>query len=1768
MVKFDLWTRRKSLCLDKSSSGSSSCGQSVSVADSLYSSSSTSSQRTHLASSPPYLPQPPTHSTATTAPLDLTTASNAVSRHTETCNKNNNHSQENDNNCDEQQQLHGKNSENNANDGNNSAAVAFSQNNHPHEEFIAEQITKTSSAKSSYKWKYGKITTTTNTTVTHPTEVRRDLLEPLQIQIPTCLSHHLEESIMDTPFHHSFIATTSTSKIIHQMPPSASTSSSSSSLIVATPSTSRNAPQSNKAATIFHHQHQHQMSSSTTTTTTTNAGLDLTTAGCRRTIPITAWTTSAAMSYKHSQYLKLDDKNRSGATAAAATLTAAHQQIVQIKREIPDVPNNYQQHHNFITTTTNNTNNHAAGLRQTAVVKFERQSSRSDNTKANLTTTITNNSVTIMDGTNIATGQTTIPVGIAVARQRLQETAQATSPILKPDISRYGIGLSDLTGCTTPSLSQSMYFTGTNSTMLPLSDAMTMGVSTRQTPTLWQYPSATLPIEPILPSPVGYQLMREPSTGQLVMLPSTTTIEKVLCMSYATEPFQPTVVWPQYTQATAAYTSQPSQLMLPPQMSQALQPPPLAPLQLLGPDYLASATLHQHTQTQHTRLVALTADGKRKTANGMPLPLTSHAFVKIEDMSAGGMSPHQSLFEPEKCLQSQFAAAMAGQTDIQGQIFYQHPANLIQIAPQNQTTTIMESSTTECRPLSPVVHHPCLTPPPEEPQNDIHHDDERHHQTILPDVQDANIQTSPVMSEEENSNDDDTQNSAAVPESTTSQDGDMCMSSTFLQNHHSEDANAESCVVSSSETIVPTIKPKVEVVTPEKCVIFPSRFASSLNESISNNNNNATAPSGCDVSGLELLSRSIEVFHKKTTTTVAPANIKLEPLSPQPEPSCLSPTVPHHQMQQQHQPTHSDLGGLNLLCALAEQRFQEEVGSDANCKKSSPSSSSMEDYEARKRKHKHSSSKKSSKRSKRERSGDRKRKRYNNDDDRIKSSFHRIKQKYSKCSCPDRHDDGHRCHQSNWPTTEHIISVMETEVKDRLITMMRKREEVKREIVMAKNLKDIKTLSSDRESSATPPSLIMKPSSLSNLPSMKFSSIPALSPNFSSSSNSSTTMVEIPKVLSDTDSSKFDEQETSSSERSSKRKGGTPKRHDDSPNTETIVAKKPKSLIGYILASKDRVSDTNVKGMVYANSMEEMKMKNHKQYASPSLELYTTDSSDSSYNKAKQPSAFKYEHDDDSSKPSSSAFSIFGDKNELKKAHKRRHDKRKKTKKQLKEKRKIDARCILKPHQLDQDKLRVLTSMGGLFYAGCLSAIQAPDIYAVTLDGERGNRPHIMSREEILRDAIMEVAPRSAEELPIGTRICAYWSQQYRCLYPGTVTAPSSPDSDNEGKFVNVEFDDGDNGRISIEDIRFLLSNYPIVEYDADPLDRKGKQKRAPSTTLLEHDHILPACSNIFNATCVLNRNEVDAYREERKKLKKIHKEREREEERKHRKKYKCIEDECKHKKHKKRRKHKKHHHLSKEEAVDGHISPDDSVSQIGSFSQLPMNGSSTLTIEPKNAENVAAKDDTEEENGSTVTESSGSLYQPKFLKKATCQQGTSESSKIAAFLPARQLWTWQGKGFKRSTGRVKKQFYKTIQRGKETISVGDSAVFLSTGRPDRPYIGHIESMWETAANNMVVRVKWFYHPEETEGAPNMKYPGALFESPHEDENDVQTISHKCEVLPIDAYTAKFGDDPKKYKSIYDNNDTYYKAGFYDPTPRRIKMEENIPVLAENETWA
>lgn len=88
----------------------------------------------------------------------------------------------------------------------------------------------------------------------------------------------------------------------------------------------------------------------------------------------------------------------------------------------------------------------------------------------------------------------------------------------------------------------------------------------------------------------------------------------------------------------------------------------------------------------------------------------------------------------------------------------------------------------------------------------------------------------------------------------------------------------------------------------------------------------------------------------------------------------------------------------------------------------------------------------------------------------------------------------------------------------------------------------------------------------------------------------------------------------------------------------------------------------------------------------------------------------------------------------------------------------------------------------------------------------------------------MEISPSSLDDVKPGTRVCAYWSQQYRCLYPGRSAAltdsGSSPSTlTNNNTFLSVEFDDGDSGRIRLENIRFLMSDYPNIGKRSHILD-------------------------------------------------------------------------------------------------------------------------------------------------------------------------------------------------------------------------------------------------------------------------------------------------------------------------------------------------------------
>ncbi|XP_013109729.2 protein winged eye isoform X1 [Stomoxys calcitrans] len=654
----------------------------------------------------------------------------------------------------------------------------------------------------------------------------------------------------------------------------------------------------------------------------------------------------------------------------------------------------------------------------------------------------------------------------------------------------------------------------------------------------------------------------------------------------------------------------------------------------------------------------------------------------------------------------------------------------------------------------------------------------------------------------------------------------------------------------------------------------------------------------------------------------------------------------------------------------------------------------------------------------------------------------------------------------------------------------------------------------------------------------------------------------------------------------------------------------------------------------------------------------------------------------------------------------------------------IDRSLMLSQDHLYRKETRVLTDMGGLFYAGIMKPLQPPDVYAITLDGERGNKSHIMSREEIFKDTILEVAPKTVEDVPIGTRLCAYWSQQYRCLYPGrAIESESSDDGVTSQEFVSVEFDDGDSGRIRLQNIRYLLSDYPIVEYNDNPLYSLGKQKKAhanktPNNNDTDHhrqqqqqqqrqydsDHLAKeAHSNSSDLERVTSNGSHRDYhqatameifaakRSEKKRNKSLKK--------------KSLQQnatcnvsssssssamlvaagtsssangtleasEClrKHHKHKKRKKHKKHrknlmeigivsemdktsfssptsssfstkqertikessatssllhhqhhqasalqdqqlqhhHQLSKTEICDEEEEQEEEPEPRDAVEPTNTQTEHSQIAEEDNEEDEEEADEEEEDEPEEEDEDGAHLNVPHIkhernhghhhhhsVKVKTehlemeeestsnlmseisdeakaddmVEHNSSKGSKIAAFLPDRQLWGWLGKayckyGTKGTKGRIRKQFYKTIKRGKETITVGDCAVFLSTGRPDRPYIGRIESMWENSCNNKIVRVRWFYHPEETTGCPKLKFPGALFESPHEDENDVQTISHRCEVLQFARYYNKFGADSKQYQSIYDNNDTYYLAGYYNPRLQVLKLQDNIPTLEEQQ---
>jgi len=354
--------------------------------------------------------------------------------------------------------------------------------------------------------------------------------------------------------------------------------------------------------------------------------------------------------------------------------------------------------------------------------------------------------------------------------------------------------------------------------------------------------------------------------------------------------------------------------------------------------------------------------------------------------------------------------------------------------------------------------------------------------------------------------------------------------------------------------------------------------------------------------------------------------------------------------------------------------------------------------------------------------------------------------------------------------------------------------------------------------------------------------------------------------------------------------------------------------------------------------------------------------------------------------------------------------------------------------------------------------------------------------------------------------VCSYWSSAYSCLFPATVSR--SEEKIPKGQMM-VELDDGDSRMVEISRLRMLPQNYNRVVYDPDPIS--SLRKRRISTD--SHD----SGTSHNEKVAELCRKSAE--------FRKFSKAKE----------HNCGSgsDTKKNKvSHKKRRR-------------------DDAVRRRNDLQKFAIRSPPRAHAPVKSEESSdESMEDSEEHNNSSDDEDEGRLKKEEARLSAPAVDPSGWRG---------EGWRWVGEGYRRPGGKGKKKlFFKSIQRGDQLLHTNDCAVFMSTGRSDRPYIGRIEMMWESASGLKMTKVKWFYHPQEIEASRpfNLKLQGGLFQSPHTDENSVLTISHKCYVLPVKEY--------QRYHSLGTvASNLYYLAGSYDPAGLTLNFQPGV--LKEDE---
>lgn len=157
--------------------------------------------------------------------------------------------------------------------------------------------------------------------------------------------------------------------------------------------------------------------------------------------------------------------------------------------------------------------------------------------------------------------------------------------------------------------------------------------------------------------------------------------------------------------------------------------------------------------------------------------------------------------------------------------------------------------------------------------------------------------------------------------------------------------------------------------------------------------------------------------------------------------------------------------------------------------------------------------------------------------------------------------------------------------------------------------------------------------------------------------------------------------------------------------------------------------------------------------------------------------------------------------------------------------------------------------------------------------------------------------------------------------------------------------------------------------------------------------------------------------------------------------------------------------------------------------SNLVQNNVRVLTETAKPPGTVRSNEGTAETNSVPVNQPStadrGSSNIASNNPEASPVPEEASTSKIASMLPDKLIWKWENPT--RTSGA--NQYFASIRRGREMISVGDSVSFYCLYRNEKPYIGKIVKLWSNHKSQMKVKSNWFYRPEELDQPCKLTIP-------------------------------------------------------------------------------